>query len=72
MYLELSRPKGDTTRWEKILPRLKLLNKYYPLKSSKCFQKTQKNRSRGSILSVLRIEVGAETTGDQKRDSTTG
>ena len=30
MYLELSRPNGDTTRWEKVLKRLTLLNKYYP------------------------------------------
>ena len=42
MYLELSRPKGDTTRWEKVLPRLKLLNKYYPINSGKCFGKTEK------------------------------
>ena len=30
MYLELSRPLGDTSRWEKILKRINLLNKYYP------------------------------------------
>ena len=30
MYLELSRPEGDVSRWEKILKRLTLLNKYYP------------------------------------------
>jgi hypothetical protein len=30
MYLELSRPDGDTTRWEKIYKRLQLLNKAYP------------------------------------------
>jgi len=33
MYLELSRPAGDVTRWEKVFKRLLLLNKYYPLKS---------------------------------------
>jgi hypothetical protein len=33
MYLELSRPAGDTSRWEKVLKRLVLLNKYYPLKT---------------------------------------
>ena len=27
MYLELSRPAGDTSRWEKVLKRLTLLNK---------------------------------------------
>tara|TARA_B100001027_G_C16266985_1_gene332648 strand:- start:4694 stop:6085 length:1392 start_codon:yes stop_codon:yes gene_type:complete len=31
MYLELSRPKGDVGRWEKILKRLILLNEVYPL-----------------------------------------
>jgi hypothetical protein len=31
MYLELSRPQGDISRWEKVLKRLNLLNKYYPL-----------------------------------------
>ena len=36
MYLELSRPKGDTSRWKKVLIRLNLLNKYYPLEKSKC------------------------------------
>jgi hypothetical protein len=35
MYLELSRPTGDTSRWEKVLKRLVLLNKYYPLKTKK-------------------------------------
>ena len=30
MYLELSRPEGDVSRWEKILKRLTLLNQYYP------------------------------------------
>lgn len=36
MYLELSRPKGDTSRWEKILKRLILLNKHYPLEGKNC------------------------------------
>jgi len=30
MYLELSRPAGDVSRWEKVLKRLTLLNKYHP------------------------------------------
>jgi len=33
MYLELSRPQGDVSRWEKVFKRLNLLNKYHPLKS---------------------------------------
>jgi len=36
MYLELSRPDGDVSRWEKVLERLNLLNKYYPLTTSGC------------------------------------
>jgi len=34
MFLELSRPAGDVSRWEKVLKRLTLLNKHYPLKAS--------------------------------------
>ena len=37
MYLELSRPYGDVSRWEKVLKRLNLLNKHYPLETGlKC------------------------------------
>lgn len=39
MYLELSRPLGDVSRWEKVFKRLKLLNKYHPLKGEKCEQR---------------------------------
>jgi hypothetical protein len=31
MYLELSRPKGDVSRWKKVYERLQLLNKEYPM-----------------------------------------
>ena len=36
MYLELSRPRGDPSRWEKVLKRISLLNKNYPLKGKHC------------------------------------
>ncbi len=36
MYLELSRPAGDISRWEKVLKRLTLLNNNYPLKTHNC------------------------------------
>ena len=36
MYLELSRPRGDVSRWEKVLKRLVLLNKNYPMENPKC------------------------------------
>ena len=38
IYLELSRPAGDVSRWEKITKRLAILNKFYPMKLDKnCF-----------------------------------
>ena len=36
MHLELSRPRGDLTRWEKILKRLNILNDAYPFTITKC------------------------------------
>jgi hypothetical protein len=36
MYLELSRPDGDVSRWEKVQKRLTLLNNHYPLKGYSC------------------------------------
>jgi hypothetical protein len=38
MYLELSRPVGDISRWEKVLKRLTLLNKHYPIEKNDCEQ----------------------------------
>ena len=35
MYLELSRPHGDVSRWEKVYSRLQLLNKAYPASCNK-------------------------------------
>lgn len=36
MFLELSRPKGDVSRWEKVLKRLTLLNKNYKMYNPRC------------------------------------
>ena len=36
MYLELSRPEGDVSRWEKVSARLALLNKHHPLRAEDC------------------------------------
>ena len=33
MYLELSRPGGDVSRWEKVFKRINLLNQHFPLTS---------------------------------------
>lgn len=48
MFLELSRPSGDTDRWEKVMKRLTLINKYYPLQIDNCkhldFQRSMENK----------------------------
>jgi hypothetical protein len=31
VYLELSRPRGDVSRWKKVYDRIQFLNKHYPL-----------------------------------------
>ena len=36
MYLELSRPNGDISRWEKVYKRLILINQNYPLTTKDC------------------------------------
>jgi hypothetical protein len=36
IYLELSRPAGDVSRWEKVYKRLLLLNEAIPLKAGRC------------------------------------
>jgi hypothetical protein len=49
MYLELSRPAGDISRWEKVLKRLILLNKIYPITNIDCgkinFQREMDNKN---------------------------
>lgn len=48
MYLELSRPAGDISRWEKVMKRLSLLNKHYPITDVTCntieFQRDMDNK----------------------------
>ena len=36
MHLELSRPMGDVSRWEKVVKRLELLDHYYPMRGENC------------------------------------
>jgi hypothetical protein len=59
MYLELSRPAGDISRWEKVLKRLTLLNKHYPLTSVNCnninFQREMEDTSKeDDIYDIVR------------------
>ena len=54
MYLELSRPDGDVSRWEKVLKRLTLLNKHYPLIGKQCatidFQRQMSEEKQSDII----------------------
>ena len=56
MYLELSRPRGDVSRWTKVYQRLQLLNKHYPMV---CPLKEEKERQelseaqRKKVISIL-------------------
>jgi hypothetical protein len=49
MFLELSRPAGDTSRWEKVLKRMLLLNKNFPITDLNCnsidFQREMENKT---------------------------
>jgi hypothetical protein len=59
MYLELSRPAGDVSRWEKVLKRLVLFNKHYPLKAEHCntvdFQRKMDDKSHaGQIYETVK------------------
>lgn len=53
MYLELSRPAGDTSRYEKVYKRLKLLNEHYPMNVScdkiNIKQKREKDKNANKI-----------------------
>lgn len=63
IYLELSRPKGNVERWEKVLKRSILLNKYYPLEINGCgrinyqrssfFEKTEEKK----IFKIIKDEL---------------
>jgi hypothetical protein len=55
IYLELSRPKGDVSRWTKVYERLLLLNKHYPLKAEcpKDAQPSLDSETKNAIQTVL-------------------
>ena len=54
MYLELSRPVGDTSRWEKVLKRLTLLNKHHPMTQINCndidYQREMENKDKEDVI----------------------
>jgi hypothetical protein len=59
MYLELSRPHGDVSRWEKVYSRLQLLNKAYPASCNKTDAKQHEeltNEQQKGVLKLLKNE----------------
>ena len=47
MYLELSRPRGEVRRWEKVFERLILFNEFVPIQS--CRSLSKKNLSKSTL-----------------------
>jgi len=44
MYLEISRPKGQVDRWEKVYERLQLINGVFPPKAARARRTTQRSK----------------------------
>jgi hypothetical protein len=55
MYLELSRPMGDVSRWEKVLKRIILLNNHFPLRGVSCKNQDFQRRYEGNSNEQERI-----------------
>lgn len=65
MYLELSRPDGDVSRWEKVYTRLMRFNKNYPLKGENCLKNAKDhslspNKKEIEIFDLIRDEAISE------------
>ena len=63
MYLELSRPDGDVSRWEKVYKRLLLFNKNFPLKGDNCLKKAKglaPSKKEEEIFEIVRDEAISE------------
>jgi hypothetical protein len=61
MFLELSRPAGDTDRWEKIFKRLTLLNKHYPLIGKQCASINFQRKLEGNLAGDEIYDIVKET-----------
>ena len=56
MFLELSRPRGDVSRWKKVYDRLQLLNKHHPIVCPVVKEEPTPldEKTRGKIETILR------------------
>lgn len=74
MYLELSRPDGDVSRWEKVQKRLTLLNTHYPLKGYNCdkieYQRGFEGATTASKTGEISISRKRSTTATRSRTRT--
>jgi len=61
MYLELSRPAGDTSRWEKVFKRLILINKYFPIPNNNCDKDNFQRKMEDTLKEPEIYEVVKET-----------
>ena len=60
VYVELSRPAGNVSRWEKIYARLLLLNSEYPMKAGRCPEpKTKAKEKANDRIIAIGIDAGA-------------
>jgi hypothetical protein len=67
MYLELSRPEGDVSRWEKVLKRLTLLNKVYPMKLINCSRFEMEMQNRNNTNEAKMPESNSNSNSSYKR-----
>ena len=60
MYLELSRPKGQVDRWEKVFDRLQLINNSFPVKATKSCRAGTEPLPRHAYYAVLNYIIENE------------
>jgi hypothetical protein len=56
MYLELSRPRGEVSRWEKVFERMMLFNEFVPIRACPTSRKSSKNKLSKSSLSIQQAQ----------------
>ena len=60
MYLELSRPRGEVTRWEKVYERLVLFNEFVPIKHKRAKKSFKEGLTEEHTKYILRYIIQNE------------